>query len=314
MTSPRIKSAVIGEYWPGLVFVGLLIVYVALKHRFTPFDLRSLCVGVLPLAFLALGQFMVVLTRGIDLSLGPIASVAGVITAVTASDNLIIGLMVPVAVGLAAGLLNGLLIAGLRLPPIIVTLATMSIWQGVALVILPDPGGGVPSWLQEALIGGFSSPFTSVAALAVTTLLITWLMSTRFGLHLRYLGGDEQAAALSGVKVRATKIWVYVIAGLLAALGGIYLTATTTTGSPTGGDGYILSSIAAVVIGGVPLRGGRGNPVGVVMGALILTITSSILYFGDVSSFYQSLIDGVILLTVVSSGAARDFVGRVLRP
>ena len=190
----------------------------------------------------------------------------------------------------------------------------MSIWQGVALVVLPDPGGEVPAGLQESLIGGFSFPLTSVATLAIFTLLVSWLMSSRYGLHLRALGGDEQAAGLSGVRVRSTKIWAYVLAGLLAALGGIYLTATTTTGSPTGGDGYILSSIAAVVIGGVPLTGGKGTALGVTMGALILTITGSLLYFADVSSFYQSLIDGVILLAIVSSAAMRDLIKRLVRP
>jgi ribose transport system permease protein len=309
-----LRLARLRDSWPLLVFLSLLAIEVGLKHRFTLFDLRSLCVSALPLALLALGQFLVVLTRGVDLSLGPIASVAGVVMAVTVSDHMAVGLLLPIIIGLAAGLLNGMLIALLRLPPIIVTLATMSIWQGVASVVLPDPGGAVPPALQDALIGGFSSPFVSVAALAIFTVLITWLMSLRFGLHLRALGGDEQAARMSGVRVRPIKIWAYVLAGLLAALGGIFLTATTTTGSPTGGDGYILSSIAAVVIGGVPLTGGKGTAMGVTMGALILTIIGSLLYFADVSSFYQSLIDGVILLMIVSSRAIRNFIGKPVLP
>jgi ribose transport system permease protein len=309
----RSKLTSISDYWPALIFIGLLAIEIALKHKFTLFDLRSLCVNALPLVILALGQFLVVLTRGVDLSLGPIASVSSVVMALTASDNVAVGLVVPVLIGLAAGLVNGVLIAGLRLPPIIVTLATMSIWQGVASVILPDPGGGVPPDLQELLVGGFGSPTVGFSALIVFTLVVTWLMSSRFGLHLRAVGGDEQAAQMSGVRVRSAKIWAYVFAGLLAALAGIYLTAVTTTGSPTGGDGYILTSIAAVVIGGVPLKGGKGTALGVTMGALILTITGSILYYAGISSFYQSVIDGVILLAIVSSGAVRDFVGKVVR-
>lgn len=294
-----------------LIFVVLLAVMIALKHKFTLFDLRSLSVNALPLVILALGQFLVVLTRGVDLSLGPIASVASVVMAVMATDSVAVGLLVPIAMGIAAGLLNGVLIAGLKLPPIIVTLATMSIWQGVASVILPDPGGGIPAPLQELLVGGFGSPIVGFSAVIAFTLIISWLMSSRFGLHLRAIGGDEQAAKMSGVRVRFVKIWAYALAGLLAAVAGIYLTAVTTTGSPVGGDSYILSSIAAVVIGGVPLKGGKGTALGVTMGALILTITGSILYYAGISSFYQSLIDGVILLVIVSSGAIRNFIGKV---
>src|SRR5271154_1416979 len=130
----RIK---LGEYWPALVFLGLLLIDIALKRRFTGFDLRSLCTAALPMALVALGQFLIVLARGVDLSLGPVASVAGAVMAISVTDHPIFGLAVPILIGLGAGLFNGLLIARLGLPPIIVTLATMSIWQGVALVILP---------------------------------------------------------------------------------------------------------------------------------------------------------------------------------
>jgi ribose/xylose/arabinose/galactoside ABC-type transport system permease subunit len=136
----------------------------------------------------------------------------------------------------------------------------------------------------------------------------TWLLSSRFGLHLRAIGGDEAAARMSGVRAANVKLIAYVLAGGLAGLGGMYLSISTASGSPTVGDGFILSSIAAVVIGGVPLSSGRGTALGVAMGALILTVTGSLLYFANVSSFYQSVIDGAILLAVVGSGAARDWL------
>ena len=185
----------------------------------------------------------------------------------------------------------------------------MSIWQGVALIVLPDPGGSVPTAFQDDVTGGFSSPVTGVVGVA--------------DLHRRRRRGCSARASacicapsaatntrprMSGVRVENVKTIAYVLAGLLAALGGMYLATVTASGSPTVGDGYILTSIAAVVIGGVPLSGGRGTAVGVVMGALILTITGSLLYFADVSSFYQSLIDGVILLAVVGSGGTRDWL------
>lgn len=298
----------IGDQWSLLIFLVLLATLITLKGRFTAFDLRSLCVAALPLALIAFGQFLIILTRGIDLSLGPIASVAGAVMALTISDNPVLGLLLPLAVGLAAGFANGALVVGIGLPPIIVTLATMSIWQGIALILLPDPGGSVPAAYQEALIGGFSSPAIGLATLLLWTAVVTYLLRTRFGLSLRAIGGDEQAAGMSGVNVRATKMAAYVLGGMLAGIGGMYMAISMSSGSPTVGDGYILTSIAAVVVGGVPLTGGRGSALAVTMGALILTISASLLYFAEVSSFYQSLIDGCILLMVAGSAGARGYL------
>jgi len=304
----------IGDNWPLLVFAALLVIDIALKGRFTPFDARSLAVNALPLALVSLGQFLVALTRGIDLSLGPIASVAGAIMAITVTDHPEIGLTLPLLVGLAAGLINGFFVARLGVPPIIVTLATMSVWQGVAVLVLPDPGGAVPQAYQAALIGGFSEPLRGIAAELLCVLFGTWLLSTRYGLHLRAVGGDEQAARMSGVRIANVKFIAYALAGVLAALGGMYLGVATLSGSPTTGDSYILTSIAAVVIGAVPLSGGRGTALGVVSGALILTITGSLLYFAEISSFYQSVINGAILLAVVGSGGTRDWLRAIAAP
>jgi ribose transport system permease protein len=171
----------------------------------------------------------------------------------------------------------------------------------------------VPSFYQDVLIGGFSSPYIGLAALLAWGGIVTWILSTRFGLSLRAIGGDELAAGMSGIRVKSTKIIAYVLGGLLAAVGGMYMAISMSSGSPTVGDGYILTSIAAVVVGGIPLTGGRGSPLAVVMGALILTITASLLYFAEVSSFYQSLIDGCILLLVVGSPGARRFIQGLVR-
>jgi ribose transport system permease protein len=308
MPAPRASRFQLGDNWPVLVFVGLLAILIGLKGRFTGFDAHALSVNAMPLTLIALGQFLVVLSRGVDLSLGPVASVAGAVMALTITDHPFLGLAAPALMGLAAGLVNGLFIARLELPPIIVTLATMSVWQGVALIVLPNPGGSVPTGFQATITGGFSSPVAGLAGVLLCIIGGTWLLSTRFGLHLRAVGGDEHAARMSGVRVQNVKAIAYALAGLLAAFGGMYLTTVTASGSPTAGDGYILTSIAAVVIGGVPLAGGRGTAVGVVMGALILTITGSLLYFADISSFYQSVIDGLILLAVVGSGPTREWL------
>jgi len=306
-------SRLVSSNWPVLVFIVLLVTLIVLKGRFNGFDARSLSVNALPLILIALAQFLIILTRGIDLSLGPVASVSGALMSLYVTDNPALGLALPLVAGLGAGLLNGVLIVGLRLPPIIVTLATMSIWQGVALVVLPNPGGTVPSDYQDALMGSFSSPVIGLVTLAVWAGLLTWLLGSRFGLSLRAIGSDEAAAEMSGVRVKRTKIIAYALGGLLAAISGMYMAVSMSSGSPVVGDGYILTSIAAVVIGGIPLTGGRGSPISVVMGGLILTITASLLYFAQVSSFYQSLINGLILLLVVGAPGTREYVAGLVR-
>lgn len=309
---PHARS-LLKQYWSVAVFLVLLIVLILLKGRFTAFDLRSLTVNTLPLALIALGQFMIILTRGMDLSLGPIASVTGALMAVLMADHPVLAFALPLMVGAGAGLLNGLAVVGISLPPIIVTLGTMSVWQGVALIILPSPGGSIPATYQSALVGGFSSPATGMATIIGWTLLVSWILRTPFGLGLRAIGGDELAASMSGIRVPGIKMAAYCLGGALAGLGGMYMAVSMASGSPTIGDNYILTSITAVVIGGVALTGGRGTAVSVVMGALILTITSSILYYAEVSSFYQSLIDGLIVLAVVGSPGARDYLRGLVR-
>lgn len=298
---------------PTLVFAGLFLLVVMLKGgHFSLFDLRTLCINALPLVLVGLGQYFIILTRGIDLSLGPVMSVAGTVAAVLFPYGAVPALLLAGASGLVAGACNGALVTAFDLPPVIVTLATMSIWDGVALVILPNPGGNIPPGLQMALTDSdllVPVPLILVLLCAAVTF---WVMRTPFGLHLRAIGGEEAAAATSGVRTGRTKLAAYALGGLLAAFGGIYLTVSTSAGSPTIGDSFILTSIAAVVLGGVPLIGGRGSPWGVLMGALILTIVGSLLYFANLSSFYQSLINGVILIAVVGIGTARSWLWGVL--
>jgi ribose transport system permease protein len=313
MTSTQQLQRRLGSSWPVLVFLALLLTLIVLKGRFNGFDMRALSVNALPLVLIALAQFLIILTRGIDLSLGPVASVSGALMSLYVTDNPALGIALPLIAGLVAGLVNGALIVGLGLPPIIVTLATMTIWQGIALVILPNPGGAVPPAYQDALMGSFSSPVVGIVTLVIWGVLLTWLLSSRFGLSLRAVGSDEVAAAMSGVRVKRTKILAYALGGTLAAFSGMYMAVSMSSGSPVVGDGFILTSIAAVVIGGIPLTGGRGSPIAVVTGALILTITASLLYFAQISSFYQSLINGLILLIVVGAPGTREYLAALVR-
>jgi ribose transport system permease protein len=290
-----------GAFGATVTFIVLFVVDFLLKGgHFSAFDLKTLCMNALPLVLVALGQFFVVLTNGIDLSLGPMMSVSGAIAALTFSTSPIGAVLLAMVAAAGGGLANAILVVRLRLPPILATLATMSIFQGVALVILPSPGGTVPASLTAFLTNGGPALLPVPLVLLVCAALATgWTMTTRFGIWLRAVGGDEGAARSSGVAVSAVKFGAYVLAALLAGLGGLYLAIATANGSPTIGDSFILLSIAAVVLGRVAIVGGRGSPLGVVMGALTLTIIGSLLYFANLSSFYQSLINGLILVGVV---------------
>ena len=295
-------------------FLALFVIDLALKGgHFSAFDLKTLCMNVLPLALVALGQFFVVMTNGIDLSLGPVMSVAGSIAALAFSTSAFGAIALALGAAAIAGACNGMLVVRLRLPPILATLATMSIFQGVALVIMPSPGGNVPPGLTDAFTNGLDWAPTPLLLLIAVTAVTSWIMSTPLGLWLRAIGGDEGGTRSSGVPVKMVKFSAYVIAALLAGLGGFYLAVATASGSPTIGDSFILLSIAAVVLGGVSITGGRGSTTGAVFGALTLTIIGRLLYFADLSSFYQSLINGVILIAVVGLATVRQGLAKLWR-
>lgn len=295
------------------IFALLFAIYFVLKGgHYSVFEAGNLATNVLPLAVVGLAQYFVVQVRGIDLSLGPIMAVSGSLAAVLFPLGIAPAIAIALAAGLIAGGLNGLLIARLKLSPIVVTLATMSVWDGVALIVLPVPGGTVPPALQAILTTTPPILPMSLVLLVAFGLFGSWVMTTRFGLQLRAIGGDEVAAEASGVKVGRCQLRAYVLAGFLAACAGLYFAISTMAGSPIIGDGYVLPSIGAVVLGGVPLVGGRGSPIGVVMGALILTIVGSLLYFANLPDFYQSLINGVILIVVVGAAAVRDWAWKAL--
>jgi ribose transport system permease protein len=296
-----------------LTFALLLAIDIVLKGgRFSGFDVQTLCMNALPLVLVSLGQLFVVLTNGIDLSLGPIMSVTGAIAALTFTHSAVLAVVLSLGAAALAGLLNAILVVRLRLPSILGTLATMSIYQGIALVILPSPGGAIPAGLTTFMtMGGIGLASTPLLLLLVAMAVTGWIMTTPFGLWLRAVGGDRSAARSSAVPVTTVTFGAYVLAAVFAGLGGLYLSIATANGSPTIGDSFILLSVAAVVLGGVSVVGGRGSPIGTVMGALTLTIIGSLLYFANLSSFFQSLINGVILVAVVGFAAVKRRIIRL---
>src|SRR6516165_7722281 len=299
-------------FMPALLIVSLGLT-VAIHPQFSDFDLQSLAMGALPLAFAAAAQTVVVIFGGIDLSIGSVMAVANVLGDST-MEKASFGqsLLLPVAVLFAAaatGALNGLIVVLSRIPDVVATLTTGFIWGGVALVILEKPGGGAP---QEFLNLGTGTLFTTwlpnALILVVAAVGVIWipLRRSRLGLQLYAVGSDRIAAFRSGVKIGRTRFAAYIFSGLFSAVGGLGLTMTTGIGAPLAGVYYTLSGLAAVVIGGVSLAGGRGGMLGPVMAAFVLTLIPTDLIFLNIDPNFGQVIQGTLIVVIVMIGGFVD--------
>ncbi|MCW8306589.1 ABC transporter permease [Acidiphilium sp. PA] len=287
-----------------IAIVGFIVIYGIEQQRLPGnFELTSTVNSAVPLVFAAVGQCFVVLTKGIDLSVGGVVDLANAMAAVTMGKSLASALgwsVVILLVGAACGLVNGLLVALGRLQPIVVTLGTLSIYQGLAIRVLPEPGGMIPPAFTNFLV----NPNAPYALIFIVVLALAWsaFRRSRAGVDLYAIGNDEAAARALGVNILRTKIIAYMLDGTLAAAAGLFLAASATAGDATTGNSYTLSSIVAVVLGGVSLFGGRGSAIGAIAGALITTLIVNILFFGHVNPLFQSFYEGVFLLIAVVVG------------
>lgn len=299
----------------GLLIVMLLYERVIHSTAFSSFDIQSLVDGTLPLALAAMAQTCVVLTGGIDLSVGPVITLANVATAnwmLHAGFGSSLAMALAIMVGGAfIGVVTGMAITITRIPDIIVTLATGTIWGGVALAIMPTPGGGAPQAFQDFLQGGVGSSAIPVGLIVLAlAVLLLWLpiRRSRPGLAIYALGSNRNAAFLSGVNIGRARITAYALGGVFSAMAGLVLTAQTSNGAAGSGASYTLNSIAAIVIGGVALTGGRGGVMGAISAAFILQLISAILGYLNVDPNYGTVIQGVIVVLAVMIG------GLLLRP
>jgi ribose transport system permease protein len=288
-----------------LLLAGLLLITKVVRPTYGAFDLETLAMGSLPLALAAVAQAAVVIAGGIDLSVGSLMALSNVTAAVLmehASDQAAVGIAIGVLLlGIVAGTCNGLLVVLTRVPDIVVTLAMLYVWGGVALLILPSPGGGAPSWFQDLVTGGVLVdwlPRALVALLLVVGLVWIPLQRSRLGLSLYAVGSDRLAAFRSGVPVDRTKVLAYALSGFFSACGGLALTATTGIGTPTVGS-YTLAGVAAIVLGGVNLAGGRGGVLGPILAAYLLTLIRADLVFLGVDPNFSTMIQGGIMVLVV---------------
>ena len=299
-----------------VVFLALLLIVDAVNVApLSYFDVSFLASGGAPLAIAAFGETLVILAGGFDLSAGAVLSLVNVVLATSMNPtnpeaSIVLWTLAGVGVGMAVGAFNGLFIAFLGLQPIVVTLSTMFIVQGVTLLVMDKPGGFVsPSlgsfYLGDAIPNRLPMPIVLLAALVAFWL---WLKNTRFGTAIYAVGSDADAATATGVRVMLVRFGVFVLAGGFYGLGGVFISAQTGSGDPLAGNPLLLSIFAAVVVGGTRLGGGRGGPIGSIVGAYILMIVVNILLVLNVSAYYSSIAEGLILLlAVLASSVSRDF-------
>lgn len=261
---------------------------------------------------IAVGMTFVIATGGIDLSVGAVlacsACLATSLSQEGSAQPLGVALIVGLLIGVACGAFSGVFIAWFDVPAFIATLGTMTIVRGIVYVYT----NGYPitsvtdtyKFIGRGDIGGI--PFPIILYAVIVLLGVFLLHYTKFGRHVFALGGNEKAAIVSGINTRKVKFIVYTLSGLTAAIGGILLSSRIQTGQPAGGVGYELDAITAVVVGGASLSGGRGTVVGSVIGMLIIGTLSNGLDLLDVSSYYQQIIKGVIILLAVLSDSKRN--------
>lgn len=263
-------------------------------------------------ALAAIGETIVVMAGGFDLSVGAALSVVNVVLATHAwgsTGGQIAMIVVGVAVGIGIGLVNGFLVAVLRIPSIAATLATSFFWGGVALLILSQPGGAIPF----DFVNWFTADWGTVPSATATLLFAAavWLVlkRTRFGRAVYSVGGNRTAAAINGINVRRTLIGAYAVSGFFYGLAGVFLSAESASGDPNIGAPVLLTVFAAVVVGGTPFGGGRGDALGSIAGAFILTMIGNVLFALGVSSFYTNIFNGgVLVVAVLASSLSSDWL------
>jgi ribose transport system permease protein len=256
---------------------------------------------------IAAGMTFVILTGGIDLSVGSILGFSGAIaaSALASGQNIFVTIILTLGVGALVGFLNGVIIAKGKLQPFIVTLATMTILRGATLVFTdgkPISLGSAASSVSFSKIGGGSIlgiPTPIIIMILSFAICYYILTQTKMGRYTYALGGNEEATRLSGLNADRIKIFVYTISGLLSAVAGIIITSRLFSAQPNAGDGYELDAIAAVVLGGTKLAGGKGKITGTIIGALIIGVLSNALNLLNVSSYFQQIAKGVVILIAV---------------
>lgn len=294
-----------------LVVVAFLILLTVMRggQLWSTGNLAALLTSAVVLGVVALGQYLVVISGGIDLSIGAMVSVTTLLTAMLIDGYPVRTLPVIVGVILLGGVLgafNGFAVAKLNLPPFIVTLATMYIYGGVALWISSVPAGQVTS-VMSSFATGRIGPVPYMFLVLVLLVVAVWFLTQRttWGRHLFAAGGDPDSARLAGIRVDRTVMWAYSIAGLLAGIAGVLLASRSIVGNPTAGNGFELSAITVVVLGGTSLLGGKGTLLGTMGGVALLALITNSITLLQFPSTVTDLIRGIVIIAAAAIFVAK---------
>lgn len=306
MSNAQKRADWIRQLGPVLALIVLVVIVTILNPSFIqPSNLMNLLRQVSINALIAFGMTFVIITGGIDLSVGSILALASALTAgmMVAGIDPVLAMIGGVVIGAVLGLVNGLIITKGRVVPFIATLSTMTIYRGLTLVytdgnpITKFDGGFAFAFLGRGY--WFGIPVPVVVMLIVVALLYVLLHKTTFGRKTFATGGNEKAAYIAGISSTKVKLVIYAISGAAAALAGLILTSRLNSAQPTAGAAYEMDAIAAVVIGGTSMAGGKGRILGTLVGALIIGTLNNGLNLLGVSSFYQQIVQGIVILIAV---------------
>lgn len=300
------KTTLLEKLIPFLGLILLIIMISILNPAFLDLsNLLNLLRQISINGLIAFGMTFVILTGGIDLSVGSILALSSAFIAllITSGVDPILAIIIGVVIGFVLGVVNGIFVTKGNMAPFIATLATMTIFRGLTLVVTDgNPITNLGDNYLFQLFGKgyfFGIPVPAVTMTLVFIILFVILHKTTFGRHTYAIGGNEIASKISGIKVDRVKIFIYGISGLMAALAGAILTSRLNSAQPTAGTAYELDAIAAVVLGGTSLTGGKGRIVGTLIGVLIIGVLNNGLNLLGVSSFYQQVVKGVVILIAV---------------
>ncbi len=302
---------------PGVFVWILLIAIIIFSAVANPIFLRArnlknvFLIQPVGLGLASLGQAVIIISGGIDMSIGAavslLTSVAGGLYRDFPEISVMTVFLIIAAMGLLIGLMNGLLVVKLKIAPFMATLATMSVIQGGIFIYTKKTIGGIPKsfrFIAEGSVGPV--PFCFLYLAVIFALVLVLMNRSRYGRHLYAVGANEWVASITGIAVERVKLSAYLLGGLLTGLASVFLAGRMGGGGPLVGKGYELDTITAVVIGGISLSGGDGNIAGAIGGVLILSIFSNLMNLLDVNPYIQMLLKGVILITAVFFYSAKD--------
>jgi ribose/xylose/arabinose/galactoside ABC-type transport system permease subunit len=295
--------------WSDFVFIGIFVVLILISSLisetfFTSRNLINISRQIVTNGLISLGMLIVILTGGVDLSVGSIVALCGIMgTGLQKQIPMPLAILAALVVGIAAGSANGFFIARFKLQPFIVTLATMGVVRGATYVFSETPQTPTNPAFRALLGGGFIGPVPTAFVIMLVFFVIIWIFLNRTipGRAIVAIGGNEEAVRLAGINVRGHLLLTYILSGLFAGIAGVLLASRLGIAQPSFGAGFELDAIAAVVIGGGILGGGGGGAIGTFWGVLILGVIDNLLNQFNVQSYYQQIIKGLIILAAVLS-------------